>query len=315
MSAREFSMLLTLGAIWGASFMFIKVGSEGLQPFALVEMRLALAAVVLLAANAYRKGYFSALLTNWRALTVMGLLNCAVPYTLITWGEHYISSGLAAIYNASSPLWVALLLVMLPASSERLNGVRLVGLLCGLVGVSLVVSGNLSLASEDPLHLVGQGACLLAAISYAVAGLFGRRALVGVPSSVSATGQLVTGAIMLIPLAALQVPTKMPSGLSIGAVVALAVLGTALASMMYYWLLARVGATGALLVTYLLPGFALIWGALFLREQITLTAVLGLCLVLLGIAITSGSGPKLVAAVARFRGGRMSGDGTGGVPV
>jgi drug/metabolite transporter (DMT)-like permease len=301
MSAREFAMLLTLGAIWGASFMFIKLGSDGLQPFALVELRLALAAVVLLAVNAYRKGQFTALLANWRALTVMGLLNCAVPYVLITWGEHYISSGLAAIYNACAPLWVALLIAFLPASSERMNGLRLLGLLCGMMGVVLVVSGNLSLASEDPLHLVGQAACLLAALSYAIAGLYGRRALVGVPSSVAATGQLVTGAIMLIPLAALQLPDRPPSELALGAVIALAVLGTALASMMYYWLLARVGATGALLVTYLLPGFALIWGALFLSEQITLTAVLGLGLVLLGIAITSGSGPKLVAAVARFR--------------
>ncbi|MEA2575640.1 MAG: hypothetical protein QOH93_2938 [Chloroflexia bacterium] len=315
MSAREFAMLLTLGAIWGASFLFIKLGSEGLEPFALVELRLALAGVVLLAANAYRKGQFAALLSNWRALTVMGLLNCAVPYTLITWGEHYISSGLAAIYNACSPLWVALLIAFLPASSERLNGLRLLGLFCGMLGVVLVVSGNLSLASTDPMHLVGQGACLLAAFSYAVAGLFGRRALVGVPSSVAATGQLVTGAVMLLPLAALQVPQQMPSWLSIGAVLALAILGTAVASMMYYWLLARVGATGALLVTYLLPGFALIWGALFLSEQITLTAVLGLALVLLGIAITSGSGPKLVAAVARFRRGGMSGGGTGSLPV
>lgn len=315
MSAREFSMLLTLGAIWGASFLLIKLGLEGLQPFALVELRLALAGLVLLGANAYRKGQFSALLANWRPLTVMGLLNCAVPYVLITWGEHYISSGLAAIYNACAPLWVALLLALLPASSERLSGLRLVGLLCGMLGVILVVSGNLSLASEDPLHLVGQGACLLAAFSYAVAGLYGRRALVGVPSSVSATGQLVTGAIMLLPLAALQVPNRMPSWLSIGAVVALAILGTALASMMYYWLLSRVGATGALLVTYLLPGFALIWGALFLREQVTVTAVLGLALVLAGIAITSGSGPKLVAAAARFRRGRVSGDGPGSLPV
>ena len=315
MSAREFSMLLTLGAIWGASFMFIKLGSEDLQPFALVELRLALAGVVLLAANAYRKGQFAALLANWRALTVLGLLNCAVPYVLITWGEHYISSGLAAIYNACAPLWAAVLLALLPASSERLTGVRLLGLVFGMLGVILVVSGNLSLASEDPLHLVGQGACLLAALSYAIAGIFARRTLAGVPSSVSATGQLVTGAIMLIPLAALQLPTRMPSWLSLGAVIALAVLGTALASMMYYWLIARVGATGALLVTYLLPGFALVWGALFLREQITLTAVLGLCLVLLGIAVTSGSGPKLVAAVTRFRRGRMTGGGTGKLPV
>jgi drug/metabolite transporter (DMT)-like permease len=315
MSAREFSMLLTLGAIWGASFLFIKLGSQGLEPFALVEVRLALAGLVLLAVNAHRKGQFSALRANWRPLTVMGLLNCAVPYTLITWGEHYINSGLAAIYNASSPLWAALLLALLPASSERLTGLRLLGLACGMLGVILLVSGNLNLAMEDPLHLVGQLACLLAAVSYAVAGLYGRRALVGVPTTVSATGQLVTGAIMLMPLAALQLPQRMPSWLSIGAVVALAVLGTALASMMYYWLLGRVGATGTLLVTYLLPGFALMWGALFLSEQITLTAVLGLALVLLGIAITSGSGPKLVAAVARLRRGRMTGGGTGSLPV
>lgn len=315
MSAREFSVLLALGAIWGASFMFIKLGLEGLQPFALVELRLALAAVALLAVNALRKSYFPALIKNWRPLTVMGLLNCAVPYVLITWGEHYISSGLAAIYNACAPLWVALLVSFLPRSSERLNGVKLAGLLCGMLGVVLVVSGNLTLAASDPLHLVGQGAVLLAALSYAISGLYGRRNLAGVPSSVSATGQLVTGAIMLLPLAALQIPSQVPSALSLWAVVTLAILGTALASMMFYWLLGRVGATGTLLVTYLLPGFALVWGALFLREPITLTAVLGLALVLAGIAITSGSGPSLVAAFSRFRRARRSGDGTGSLSV
>ena len=315
MSAREFSVLLALGAVWGASFMFIKLGLEGLEPFALVEMRLALAALVLLAVNAFRKGYFPALLANWRPLTVMGLLNCAVPYVLITWGERYISSGLAAIYNACAPLWAALLISFLPNTSERLTGVKLAGLVCGMLGVVLVVSGNLDLAGSDPLYLVGQGAVLLAALSYAVSGLFGRRNLVGVPSAVSATGQLATGAIMLLPLAALQVPSRMPSALSLGAVAALAILGTALASMMFYWLLGRVGATGTLLVTYLLPGFALLWGALFLREPITLAAILGLALVLAGIAITSGSGPSLFAAVGRFRRARRSRDGAGSLPV
>ncbi len=288
MSSKEYWVLLLLGAVWGASFMFIKIGGAELQPFALVEMRLAVAAIVLLAVNAPRKGHLASLRANWRPITVMGLLNCAVPYVLITWGETYINSGLAAIYNACAPLWAALLLALLPASSERLNRARFVGLLCGMAGVVLVVSGNLLTANESLLYIVGQGACLLAALSYAVSGIFGKRALRGVPSSVSATGQLVAGALMLVPLAAFQLPDRVPSLRALAAVSTLAVAGTALASMMYYWLLTRVGATRVLLVTYLLPGFALLWGALFLGETVTLVAVAGLGLVLAGVAITSG---------------------------
>lgn len=315
MSSKEYGVLLLLGAIWGASFMFIKIGGEELQPFALVEMRLGLAAIVLLAVNAPRKGHLASLRANWRPISVMGLLNCALPYVLITWGETYISSGLAAIYNACAPLWVALLLVFMPASSERLNQARFVGLLCGMAGVVLVVSGNLSNAKESPLYLVGQGACLLAALSYAASGIFGKRALAGVPSSVSATGQLVTGALMLLPLAAFQVPDRVPSFAALAAVSTLAVAGTAMASMLFYWLLTRVGATRVLLVTYLLPGFALLWGVLFLREPVTLTAVAGLALVLAGVAVTSGSGGGLSALAARFRRAGSAGGGTGDLPV
>jgi drug/metabolite transporter (DMT)-like permease len=125
------------------------------------------------------------------------------------------------------------------------------------------------------------------AISYAVAGIFGRRMLHALPALAPATGQLVTGALVLLPLAVLQFPQKTPSWLALGAVSTLAILGTAAASLMYYWLLSRVGATKSLLVTYLLPGFALVWGALFLHEAITLTAILGLAMVLLGISVTS----------------------------
>lgn len=299
MSSKEYGVLMLLGAVWGASFMFIKIGGVELQPFALVEMRLGVAALVLLAVNATRKGHLAALRANWRPITVMGLINCAVPYVLITWGETYINSGLAAIYNACAPLWAALLLALLPASSERLNRLRFVGLLCGMAGVVLVVSGNLSLANENPLYIWGQAACILAALSYAVSGIFGKRALAGVPSAVSATGQLVAGAIMLLPLAAFQVPGRVPSFAALSAVAALAIAGTALASMMYYWLLTRVGATRVLLVTYLLPAFALMWGALFLHEPVTVAAVAGLALVLAGVAITSGSGAGLSALFAR----------------
>ncbi len=299
MSAREYGVLMILGAIWGASFMFIKVGGAEIEPFALVEMRLALAAIVLLVVLAGRRGGFSAMRRNWKPLVVMGLLNCALPYTLITWGELYINSGLAAIYNACAPLWVALLLVFMPTSPERLNRGRLLGLAFGMAGVIMVVSGSLSFSTENPMHLVGQGACLLAALCYAVSGIYGKRALVGVPTMVAATGQLTTGALMLAPLAAFQVPAQVPSWQALGAVAALSIAGTALASMLYYWLLAKVGATRVLLVTYLLPGFALVWGALLLHERVTTAAVLGLGLVLAGVAVTSGQG--LGGIVARLR--------------
>jgi drug/metabolite transporter (DMT)-like permease len=292
-SAKQFGVLLLLGAVWGASFMFIKVGGKEMQPFALVELRLGLAALTLLLISAPRPAILRAMLHSWRPLAVMGLINCALPYTLITWGEEYVSSGLAAIYNACAPLWAAGIGLVLP-SAERLSPARMVGLLLGMAGVIMVVSTSLSAGEEGVLHIVGQGACLVAALSYGIAGIYGRKALRGVPSQAAATGQLVTSALMVLPLAAMQVPDRVPSGLALGAVATLAIAGTALASLLYYWLLSRVGATKVLLVTYLLPGFALMWGALFLSEPITLTAVAGLVLILLGIAVTSGSGPGLV---------------------
>ncbi|HET9495956.1 MAG TPA: DMT family transporter [Chloroflexia bacterium] len=294
MSGREFAVLFALGAIWGASFMFIKVGGAEMQPFFLVEMRLGLAALTMVLISLTDRTIWRGLREHWRPLTVMGLINCAIPYTLITWGEEHISSGLAAIYNAVTPLWAAGL-GLVWAWAERLSLGRLAGLLVGLAGVVLVVSGNISQGLGGPMSLAGQGAVLVAALSYAVSGIFAKHTLSGVPLRVAATGQLLAGALMLLPFAATQIPPRVPSALALGAVTVLAVLGTSIATMMLYWLLGRVGATRTMLVTYLLPGFALMWGALFLNEAITLTAVAGLALVLLGIAITSGRGSWLVA--------------------
>src|SRR5437763_11245257 len=143
MSAKEYAVLFALGAIWGASFMFIKVAGAEMEPFFLVEVRLALAALAMIALSASRPGTFSAIRANWLPILVMGVINCAVPYTLITWGEVYINSGLAAIYNACAPLWAgALGLVWVWA--EKLSPGRMLGLLAGMLGVILVVSSNLS---------------------------------------------------------------------------------------------------------------------------------------------------------------------------
>jgi drug/metabolite transporter (DMT)-like permease len=273
--------------------MFIKVGGAEIQPFFLVEMRLGLAALVMLAVVAGQRGAFAGLISHWRPLLVMGILNCALPYTLLTWGETYISSGLAAILNACAPLWSALL-GFVWVWAERLPPSRLVGVLVGFGGVVLVVSANLSGGEEGIMQFVAIGAVMMMALSYAVAGTYGRKALKGVQPIIPAAGQLITGALVLMPLAAFQVPQVVPSWQALGAVTTLAIAGTALASLLFYWLLARVGTTKTLLVTYLLPVFALIWGALFLREEVTLPAVIGLALVLLGITITSGRGAPLV---------------------
>jgi drug/metabolite transporter (DMT)-like permease len=294
MSGKEYGVLFALGAIWGASFMFIKVGGKEMGPFFLVEMRLGLAAITMLLISLADRAIWRGLREHWRPLVVMGVLNCAVPYTLITWGEEHISSGLAAIYNATTHLWAAGLgLVWVWA--ERLPLARLMGLVVGLLGVVLVVSGSLSQVEDGTMGLLGQGAVLLAALSYAIAPIFARHRLHGVSLRVAAAGQLIAGALILLPFAAMQVPPQVPSAVALGAVAVLAVLGTAIASVMYYWLIARVGPTRTVLVTYLLPGFALLWGALFLSEPVTVPAVLGLALVLLGITITSGRGSWLVA--------------------
>ena len=287
MSTKEFGVLLGLGAIWGASFMFMKVGGAEIQPFAFVEIRLGLAAIVMLIISSRVQGIWKVMRDNWRPLIVMGLVNCAIPYTLFTWGETYISSGLAAIYNACSPLWVAVL-GLFWVWGERLSPGRLAGVVLGFLGVVMVVSSNLAGGGGGTMQYVGHAACLLAALSYAFAGIFGRKMLQGVPALAPATGQLVAGALVLLPVAALQIPSKVPSWPAIGSVTTLAIVGTALASLMYYWLLSRVGATKALLVTYLLPGFALMWGALLLNESITIPAVIGLASILLGITVTSG---------------------------
>ncbi|MEO8288120.1 MAG: DMT family transporter [Chloroflexota bacterium] len=296
MSAKEFGVLFALGGIWGASFMFIKVAGAEMQPLFLVEVRLGLAALVMVLLGLSQRSTFSAMRANWRPILVMGILNCVIPYTLITWGELYINSGLAAIYNACAPLWAgALGFVWIWA--EKLTPARMIGLLVGLFGVSLVVSSNLTGSGEGTMALLGQCAVLLAALSYAVSGIYGRKKLRGVPVRATATGQLVAGSLILLPFALFQVPAQFPSWQATGSIVTLSILGTALASLMFYWLLARVGSTRTLLVTYLLPGFALVWGALLLHEPITMIAVLGLLLVVLGITITSGQVGDIAARV------------------
>ena len=286
MQTRNLAVLLLLGAVWGASFLFIKIGVAELAPAVLVTLRLSIAAVALLALLAIRGGRLPTSWRTWANFCFTGFIGLVMPYLLITWGEQSIPSGMAAILNATTPLFTVLLSYVW-TREEQLTGARLLGVALGFVGVVVAVGvSELSLASASTQ---GQLAVLLAAACYGFNGLYSRRAFRGQAPLLTATGQLLAAALMLAPVAlALDgLPAGMPSARAIAAVLALSLLGTALAYVLLYWLIERVGATLTSMVTYLLPPFALIYGALFLREAITISALLGLVLVVLGIMLAN----------------------------
>jgi drug/metabolite transporter (DMT)-like permease len=302
MQTRFLGVLLLLGAVWGASFLLIKIGVAEMPPMTLVALRLVISALVLLGVLYGRGLRLPTRPRVWADLFLLGAVGLVLPYLLITWAEQYMQSGMAAILNATTPLF-AVLLTYLWTREEQLSGVKALGVVLGFVGV--VIAVGLDRVSLTDGGAWPQLAVLLAAVSYAVAGIHGRRAFRGVPALVPATGQLLAGAILITPAALLinGVPSPLPSPLALGAVLALAVFGTAFAYVLLYWLMERIGATRTSMVTYLLPPFALVYGALFLRERITVEALLGLALVVAGILLANGmlrpAGARQQGAVGR----------------
>jgi drug/metabolite transporter (DMT)-like permease len=286
MQTRYLGALLLLGAVWGASFLFIKIGVAELPPGTLVATRLIIAALILLGVLYARGLRLPARPRVWGDFLFTGVVGLVLPYLLITWGEQRIASGMAAILNATTPLF-SVLLAYVWTQEERLNGMKLLGVAVGFVGVVVAVGvENLSLTDADAMsHL----AVLLASLCYGITGIYSRRAFRGMSPLVPATGQMLAGALVITPIALAWggIPPA-PSPLAIGAVLALALFGTALAYILLYWILDHLGTTRTVMVTYLLPPFALVYGALFLREPITLRALLGLGLVVAGILLANG---------------------------
>jgi drug/metabolite transporter (DMT)-like permease len=286
MQTRYLGALLLLGAVWGASFLLIKIGVAELLPGTLVAIRLIVAALILLGVLYARGLRLPARPRVWGDFLFTGVVGLVLPYLLITWGEQRIASGMAAILNATTPLF-SVLLAYVWTQEERLNGMKLLGVAVGFVGVVVAVGvEKLSLTDADTMsHL----AVLLASLCYGITGIYSRRAFRGMSPLVPATGQMLAGALVITPLALAWggIPS-VPSPLAIGAVLALALFGTALAYILLYWILEHLGTTRTVMVTYLLPPFALVYGALFLREPITLRTLLGLGLVVAGILLANG---------------------------
>jgi drug/metabolite transporter (DMT)-like permease len=282
---RNLGVLVLLGAVWGASFLFIKIGVSELAPVSLVALRVGTAALLLLGILFARGLRLPRSWRLWGHFAFTGLVGLVVPYMLITWGEQSIPSGMAAILNATTPLFT-LLLAYVWTREEALSGLRLLGVAIGFAGVVVAVGVedlNLSNASTQ-----GQLAVLVAAAAYGVSGVYSRRAFRGLPPLLPAAGQMLTAALMISPFALAMHGFPTPSARVWAAVLALAVLGTAFAYVLLYWLIARLGATRSSMVTYLLPPFALLYGALFLGEPIAPNALAGLALVVLGILLANG---------------------------
>jgi drug/metabolite transporter (DMT)-like permease len=280
----DLGLLLVLGTLWGSSYLFIKVAIAEVPTLTLVTGRLLLSAVLLwillrLSGQAIPRNR-----ELWGAFAVMGLLSGAVPWSLIAWGENYISSGLAALLQATMPIFTVILALLL-AGDERITPLRAVGVAIGFVGVTILLLPDLRQGLQA--NLLGQLAIIASSVSYAGATVFARSRLRDQPPLVSTTGQLTMGLVFMLPLTLL---VDRPSGLSpslpaVGSWLALAVLGTVIAYLIYYTLIGRTSATFVSTVTYIIPVFGLFLGAVVLGEPLTLTLLVSLALILLGVLL------------------------------
>jgi drug/metabolite transporter (DMT)-like permease len=277
-------MLLALAALWGASFMFIKIGVRELEPATLICLRLGLGTLTLLPVAVAIVGGRK-LVRSLRAaavpLILVGLFNSALPITVLAWAEKRVDSGLAAVIQASAPLFTALLALRF-SRAEVVTGWRLVGLLVGFGGVALLVG------VQPAGDVLSAAAITFTAFCYAVSALYSARALANVPPLVTAVGALGSSTLMLVPFAIAQPPDGIPGWKVTGSLLALGILGTGVAYVLYYALLAGAGASRSILVTYLVPALALAYGAIFLGEAVTTSAIAGLALVLGGVALGTG---------------------------
>ncbi len=280
-------LLLVLALIWGSSFMFIEIAIDDLSPAATMTGRLLFASAALGAVLVAKRGFRQAVRClrdfGWAGV-VLGVISTALPFWLIAWGQTRIDSGIAAIGNASMPIFVALLATKF-ARHERVTGVRAFGLVLGIIGVGVLVGVN---PEGGWAGAIGTLAVILASISYAAGSLYSQHKLGDSSGLLVSTASVLWGTLVILPFGIAQGPGDIPGWEAIASVAALGLLGTALGLMMYLRLLADYGSARGSLVVYLLPVVALFYGAVFLDEPLRVTALVGLGLILAGVAIASG---------------------------
>lgn len=287
MTAKTWGLLLLLGLIWGGSFFFARIAVQHVPPFTLVFLRLSLAAAALHLYLRGGLGLYGALRSRWREFLAMGLINNALPHTLIFFGQTEIGAGLAAILNATTPIFTVLIANKLTAD-EKLSSTKLLGCLLGLAGTAVLIGPSALLPHAIPLWAVILP--VLAAVSYGFAGTYGKR-FKGLPAPVTATGQLTASTLIMLPVALLADnpwTLAVPPLTSVLSILALALISTAFAYILFFRIMAIAGATNTSLVTLLVPPSALLLGMLFLGERMEVTDIAGMTLIGAGLVVLDG---------------------------
>lgn len=295
MSKAEWLLLILLSIVWGGSFFFVGIAVEALPPLTIVALRVSLAALALLAVVFFTGLRMPADPKIWVAFMFMGILNNVIPFSMIVWGQTHIASGLASILNATTPMFTIVAAHFL-TKDEKMTSNKLIGVAIGFAGVVIMLGHDALSGIGDSVF--AQLAVLSAAISYAFAGIFGRRfAQAGIKPVVTATGQVTTSSLLLIPLAIIyDKPFSLPMpGVEIWlAIAGLALISTAFAYILYFRILSTAGATNLLLVTLLIPVSAILLGTAVLGEQLELKHMLGMGLISIGLLSIDGRAVKIV---------------------
>jgi drug/metabolite transporter (DMT)-like permease len=275
--------LVILGAIWGASFLFMRIAVSEFGAIPLIAARVGIAAMFLTIVLA-RRGGLQDLYKNALQLTVLGAMNSAIPFSLFAYAVLSVTAGFASVLNATTPLFGAL--VAFVWLRERPAPMRIAGLIVGFAGVVVLVWGRLSLPGGGGGLAVLAG--LTAALLYGIAANYTKKRLGTIDSLVIATGSLIAATALLVPLAVAYWPTTPPSSASWVSATLLGVICTGIAYILYFRLLNRVGPSKTLAVTYLIPAFGVMWGHFLLREPVTTSMVVGCTVILLGTTLATG---------------------------
>jgi len=275
--------LLVLSALWGASFLFMRVAAPEFGPLVIGFLRALIATLLLLPFLLLRSG-IAELRSNWKKLVLVGVLNSAIPFCLLALATISLSGGFAAILNSTAPLWAAMIAWIW--LGDRLDRSRITGLIIGFTGVVVLVWNKAGIAAP------GVAMAILAAVSaalfYGIGANFTQKYLPGISALALATGSMLAATIVLLPAGILLWPAKMISVQAWLAIIMMGVASTGIAYVLYFRLIANVGPAKAITTTYLVPGFAVVWGAMFINESLSANMVLGGAIILIGTALATG---------------------------
>ncbi|MGM0878756.1 MAG: DMT family transporter [Bacillota bacterium] len=288
MSLKQFSILILLASLFGASFLFVKIASPSLGPLFLIESRVFIAAISLIIFARLLKQKIE-IKHKWKELIVLGAINAAIPFVLIAYAELYLSASLAAIINSTTPLFSVIISILWLKEGKNLR--TFFGIIMGCIGVGILVGWS-------PIQLnlkviLSIGAIFLAALFYGIGGIYSKIAFQNMKSFDLAIGQQIGASIVLLPFAIIDIPNKLPSITVTISVLGLAIFSTSIAYLLYFYLIKNIGPTKTVSVTLLVPIFGIIWGVLFLHEQTNLSTYIGLIVILMSIFLVSNTKQKI----------------------